>query len=68
MTTDYEIMQTGIKTLIEKLGLVEAERFLVLLQREPFDYTKWRKDLWKGKSAEEISREAMEFQRLKKQK
>ena len=61
MITDSEIKQNGIKTLIENIGLVEAERFIALLRREPFDYTKWRKNLWKGKSAREISKEAMSF-------
>ena len=27
------------------LGDVEAERFIALIQREPFDYTKWRQEL-----------------------
>jgi hypothetical protein len=56
---DSEIKQNGIKTLIENLGLVEAERFIALIRREPFDYTKWRKNLWKGKFVREISKEAM---------
>ena len=29
--------------LINNLGMVEAERFIMLIQREPFDYTKWQK-------------------------
>lgn len=61
MITDSEIKQNGIKTLIDNMGLVEAERFIALIRREPFNYTKWRKNLWKGKSAREISKEAMRF-------
>ena len=61
MITDSEIKQNGIKALIEKLGIVEAERFIVLIRREPFDYTKWRKNLWKEKKVREISKEAMRF-------
>ncbi len=61
MLTDSEIKQNGIKTLIENLGLVEAERFIALIHREPFDYTKWRKNLWKGKTVREISKNAMLF-------
>jgi len=63
MISDTEIRLNGMKTLIENLGLVEAERFIVLLQREPFDYTKWRESLWKGKTVREISADAMEYQR-----
>ncbi len=61
MITDAKIKQNGVKALIETLGLVEAERFIVLINRESFDYTKWRKTLWQGKSVREISEEAMKF-------
>lgn len=61
MITDAQIKQNGVKALIETLGLVEAERFIVLINRESFDYTKWRKTLWQGKSVREISEEAMKF-------
>ena len=61
MLTDAEIKQNGVETLIKNLGLVEAERFFALIGREPFDYTKWRKSLWKDKTVKELSREAMDF-------
>jgi hypothetical protein len=43
------------------LGKVGAERFIALIQREPFDYTKWQRSLWEGLSVEEISRNAMKI-------
>ena len=42
MKTDTIIKQEGINALISKLGYVDAERFIVLITKEPFDYTKWR--------------------------
>ena len=57
--SDTEIKINGIKVLAEHLGDVEAERFIALIQREPFDYTKWRQDLDEGLGVEEISRKAM---------
>lgn len=60
MTTDTEIRVKGIKTLITGLGEIDAERFITLLLREPFDYTKWQRNLWTDKSIEEISRMAMQ--------
>lgn len=45
--------------LVKNLGLVEAERFIALMNRDGFDYTEWRKDLWEGKTVEEISTLAM---------
>ena len=59
MLTDTEIKSKGIQVLSEYLGDVEAERFITLIQREPFDYTKWRQDLDENLSINEISRNAM---------
>jgi len=40
LITDTEIKLKGLQVLTELLGEVEAERFIALIQREPFDYTK----------------------------
>jgi hypothetical protein len=46
----------GYECLMDKLGLVEAERFIVLVNREPFDYTEWRRDnLFTDMTLEELS-------------
>lgn len=64
MITDTEIKIKGYEVLSNSLGLVEAERFISLIQREPFDYTKWRdKGLETNESIEEISQKAMEYQK-----
>ncbi len=57
--TDNEIKSQGIEALISSLGEVQAERFISLILKEPFDYTKWQKKLWPDKSIEEISSMAM---------
>lgn len=59
MMTDTEIRSKGLEVLAKHLGDVEAERFIALIQREPFDYTKWRQGLDEDLSVEEISRKAM---------
>ena len=58
--TDTELKLRGIEALIAALGIVEAERFVSLILREPFDYTQWQRDLWPDNSLEEISGLAME--------
>ncbi len=63
MMTDAEIKIKGIEALINTLGEVEAERFISLVMREPFDYTKWQRTLWIDKSVSEISTAAMQFRR-----
>ncbi len=57
--TDKEIRLKGLEILAEHLGDIEAERFIALIQREPFDYTKWRQGLFDDLSMEEISGKAM---------
>lgn len=61
MITDIEIKINGVQALTKSLGNVAAERFIALIQREPFDYTKWQRTLWEDQSIEEISRNAMKI-------
>jgi len=45
MKSEAEIRVAGMHALIGALGLVEAEaeRFLMAISRERFDYTEWRR-------------------------
>ena len=43
MSSDVELMNRGIDCLLEKLGVVETERFISVINREKFDYTKWQR-------------------------
>ena len=54
MKTDMLIRYEGMRALRERLGLVEAEKFIVLIRREPFDYTEWQQTLWQEKSVDEL--------------
>ncbi len=58
--TDTEIKIKGMEALIAALGEVNAEKFVTLMNREPFDYTAWQRKLWSDKNVEEISKMAME--------
>lgn len=55
------LMDKGMKCLIQNLGKVNAERFIAQIIREPFDYTKWQRDLFEGMSIEEISGAAVKY-------
>ena len=44
MRTDTIIKKDGGKALKEKLDMVEMEKFIALINRENFDYSKWRKN------------------------
>ena len=68
MRTDTEIRVHGLRALVDALGIIEAEKFISLILREPFDYTQWQQNLWPDKSVAEISKAAMESRiHLKKQ-
>ena len=58
-----EIMSKGMKCLTDHMGVVEAERFISVIIRERFDYTKWQREYFDAKKPEEISREAAEFEK-----
>jgi len=62
------LKQSAMKCLIDNFGNVEAERFISLMIKEPFDYTKWQEDLYEDMSVEELSEKAMAFREKKELK
>jgi len=60
MKTDNEIIQAGFDSIFSNLGMVEAERFIMLIKRDKFDYTKWQTQLWGQESVESLSAKAQQ--------
>jgi hypothetical protein len=60
MKTDAEIKIEGTNALIDALGEIQAERYITLITREKFDYTKWQRDLWIDGNIRNISKSAMQ--------
>ena len=56
-----EIMDIGINCLIEKLGTIEAERFISVLLREKSDYTKWRQRYFADVNSDEFHNAAVAY-------
>lgn len=49
------IMISGMKCLVEKLGIIEAEMFISVIRESTFDYTEWRQNnLWQDMSIDEV--------------
>ena len=67
MITDEELKVQGVRALIAALGDVQAERFVSLLTRAPFDYTKWQANLWPDMDVEQLSRNAMQLHAVQRQ-
>jgi hypothetical protein len=61
MITDTVLKDSGMKFLTEKFGMVDAERFIALIIKEPFDYTVWHRSQFQGLSVREISNAAKKF-------
>ncbi|MDR1924254.1 MAG: hypothetical protein LBQ66_07765 [Planctomycetaceae bacterium] len=55
------LRQKGMKALSEKLGIVDAERFIAIIKREPFDYTEWRQELYKDEPLDTLLQKAAAF-------
>lgn len=66
MKTDTEIKVKGTKALIKAMGPVEAERYIALISRERFDYTKWRETMLPEGSIADISKLAMKYRKKDK--
>lgn len=67
MRTDTIVKQQGMDALISNLGYVDAERFIMLMSKEPFDYTKWR-ELYLDDSlnVRQLSKKAQEYSKMQK--
>lgn len=61
MLTDTEIKKKGFRILIENLGDVDAEKFISLINKEPFDYTQWQSKLWSDQTVNQLSEKAMDY-------
>lgn len=58
MISDTEIKEKGLRVLFENLEPIEAERFIVLLKTDTFNYTRWRQTLWEDIPLEELYKNA----------
>ena len=55
------LKEKGMRVLAEHLGVVEAERFIVMLRREQFDYTQWQRDLYNDVPLDTFLRDAQKY-------
>ncbi len=58
--TDSVVRSEGMKILLNGLGRVDAERFISLIIKEPFDYTKWQSNLFEDEDVRSLSSKAMD--------
>ena len=56
-----EVMEQGMRCLVDNIGIVEAERFIAVIMQEKFDYTKWQRDYFDKISSAELEAEVARF-------
>lgn len=66
MKTDNEIRLEGMKVLFANMDIVDAEKFISIILRDRFDYTKWSQKLYEGMTVRELSAKAMKLRNSKK--
>jgi hypothetical protein len=66
MRTDNVLRFDAMNLLIKGLGEVETERFICLVKREHFDYTKWQRTLWDDLTIDEVYQLAADREKAKR--
>ena len=56
--TADEILAIGMKCLVDRLGLINAEQFINSVRAASPDYTLWRRNIYDGMSVDDIFRMA----------
>ena len=59
--SDNELSMRGMNLLKDKLGPVDAERFVYILVRDRFDYTEWQRDLFAGETVRSLGEKMKAF-------
>lgn len=61
MKNTNEVMDMGMRCLVEGLGIIEAEHFISVIIKEKFDYTKWQRDFFDGISPDALHDAAVRY-------
>jgi hypothetical protein len=60
---DTEMIDKKLRLFLD-FGLVDAERFIMLMNRDPFDYTEWQRGLFAEMTLEELNERATAYRRV----
>jgi len=52
--TEQELRREAVQALSDRLGPVDALRFLALISREPFNYQEWRRKYFSQYNVDEL--------------
>ena len=58
---EHDLCVKGMDALIAALGIVDAERFVMIMNRDSSDYTEWRANhLYQNETLESLAEKARE--------
>jgi hypothetical protein len=63
--TEQELRRQAVQALSDRLGPVDALRFLALISREPFDYQEWRREYFSRYAIDDLLEEIRKHQTSK---
>lgn len=59
MNNTVKIVDMGFSCLVEKMGVIDAERFIAAIKRDDFDYTVWQREYFDNMKPGQIMEEAV---------
>ena len=62
MTRSQKLIDKGMQCLIDNLGIIEAEKFIMLVLRERVDYTEWQREHYDNMTAAELYAALLEYE------
>lgn len=61
MDSTINLLDFGFSCLVEKLGVVNAERFIATIKQDDFDYTVWQREYFDRKLPGQILEDAAAY-------
>ena len=61
--TTTEVLNRGMRCLVDNMGVAEAEHFIATVMREKFDYTKWQRDYFDSIPVEKLHQDAVQYEK-----
>lgn len=61
MDSVVNLLDYGFSCLVEKMGIVNAERFISIIKQDDFDYTTWQREYFDCKMPGEIMADAADY-------
>ena len=59
--TEASVIEKGMRSLVDTLGVVDAERFISIMNRKKQSYEEWRKDYFDKMTEDEYRQELFDF-------